>query len=154
MSAISEVLDVANAFNTELKVAWVVWLAWGVGQAFWYKRERSSAAKPRVRAAARAPRKTEPKQHKVVPAVGRLITPAHVEASPKVRPEVPLAPPAPFQPPAPAFDPAKAVVETFDARNHEELRHNGELRHNEDLDAIVADMEAHMPPTGDGPHVH
>jgi hypothetical protein len=137
MNAMNEVLDVANAFNTELKVAWVAWLAWGIGQAFWYKWEQSSAAKPRA-SAARAPRKPAPTRHKVEPAVGRLITPAHIQAAPKVRHEVPLAPPAPS---TPAFDPTKAIVETFDPRSRG------------DLDAIVADMEAHMP-RGDGPHVH
>jgi hypothetical protein len=139
MTAINEFLDVANAFNSELKVAWVAWLAWGIGQAFWYKWERSSAGRPRVSSAARAPRKPAPKRHKVAPVVGRLITPAHIEATPRVQPEVPLASPAP---PAVAFDPTKAIVETFDPRSRG------------DLDAIVADMEANMPRGGDASHVH
>src|SRR5678815_4462244 len=82
MTAINEFLDVANAFNSELKVAWVAWLAWGIGQAFWYRWERSSAGRPRVSSAARAPRKPASKRHKVAPVVGRLITPAHIEATP------------------------------------------------------------------------
>lgn len=40
----AELLDVLNAFTPPLKVAWVVWLAWGVGQVVWYRHER----KPRV----------------------------------------------------------------------------------------------------------
>ena len=28
----SEVMDVLNAFGTPLKLAWVGWIAWGVGQ--------------------------------------------------------------------------------------------------------------------------
>ena len=139
MTAMNEFLDVANAFNTELKVAWVVWLAWGIGQAFWYKWERSGTAKRRVSSAARVSRKSAPKRHKVEPVVGRLITPAHVEATPKVHAEVPLALPAQ---PAAAFDPTKAIVETFDPRSRG------------DLDAIVADMEAHMPRGRDESHVH
>ena len=138
MTAMNEFLDVANAFNTELKVAWVAWLAWGIGQAFWYKWERSGTAKRRV-PSARASRKPSPKRHEVESVVGRLITPAHIEATPKVQPEVPLASPASS---ATAFDPAKAIIETFDPRSRG------------DLDAIVADMEANMPRGRDESHVH
>ena len=28
----SELMDVINAFGTPLKIAWVGWMAWGVGQ--------------------------------------------------------------------------------------------------------------------------
>jgi hypothetical protein len=42
----TEALDVLNAFSTPLKVAWVVWLAWGVGQVFWYQRDRVAVAPP------------------------------------------------------------------------------------------------------------
>ncbi|HVQ15886.1 MAG TPA: hypothetical protein VMS40_19940 [Vicinamibacterales bacterium] len=35
-----ELLDILDAFTTPLKVAWVVWIAWGIGQIFWYRHER------------------------------------------------------------------------------------------------------------------
>lgn len=38
----AELLDVLDAFSTPLRAAWVVWLAWGVAQVFWYRYERSS----------------------------------------------------------------------------------------------------------------
>jgi len=134
-----ELLDVANAFGTPLKVAWIVWLAWGVGQAFWYRRERANRLAPRVPAPARVSRRT-PAVKRQKPAeslVPRLITPQHVDAAPKVQT------PAPPASPSPAFDPSKAIVETFDPRDHGSL------------DAIVADMEAHLPRLGaDATHVH
>ena len=40
----AELLDILDAFTTPLKIAWVVWLAWGIGQVFWYRHER----RPRV----------------------------------------------------------------------------------------------------------
>ena len=40
----AELFDIVNAFTPPLKVAWVVWFAWGTGQVFWYRSER----KPRV----------------------------------------------------------------------------------------------------------
>src|SRR5262245_5008628 len=97
-----ELLDVANAFGTPLKLAWITWLAWGVGMAFWYRHERASAAAPKlpkVPAALRAPRRVPSvkKQKPVDPTGGRLITPQHVDAAPKIEPP---APPAPPQPPA------------------------------------------------------
>ena len=45
----AELLDVLDAFSTPLKIAWVVWIAWGVGQLFWYRYERKpqvAASKP------------------------------------------------------------------------------------------------------------
>jgi len=143
----NEVLDVANAFGTPLKVAWIVWLAWGIGQAYWFKHERANALAPKLARAPRAPRKAAPKRDKVVdPPVGRLITPQHVAAKPQ-----PAQPAAPvFEQPvfetrsAQGFDPSKAVVETFDPRGAGSL------------DAIVADMEANMPRKvgRDASHIH
>jgi hypothetical protein len=40
----AELLDVLDAFSTPLRVAWVVWLAWGVAQIFWYRYEHGSRA--------------------------------------------------------------------------------------------------------------
>jgi hypothetical protein len=113
----AEVLDVINAFGTPLKVAWVVWLAWGVGQYFWYRHERSVAsapkpaalAKPVVRKPASAARPVAPAAE--APIIGRLITPQHVASQRKVAPEPPPAP----VPAAPQFDPSMAVIETFSA---------------------------------------
>jgi hypothetical protein len=36
----AEILDILDAFTMPLKVTWVVWLAWGIGQIFWYRYER------------------------------------------------------------------------------------------------------------------
>lgn len=137
-----EFLDVANAFDTPLKVAWIVWLAWGIGQLFWYKRARTSAIARKLQAPVSPARRPAPRRDKSVEPVGRLITPQHVEAeAPKVLYQAPV-PPAPVPTSsAPVFDPAKAIVETFDPRE----RGN--------LDAIVADMEANMP-RFDAPQVH
>jgi hypothetical protein len=130
----SEVMDVLNAFGTPLKLAWVGWVAWGVGQYFWFRHERSTplvkrvttVAKPAVKKAA-AP-KTVAAQAAEAPVVGRLITPTHVAADAK--PAVPVAPrpqpaptavPAPVpvavsvEAPVPSFDPSKAVIEQFGA---------------------------------------
>lgn len=135
-----EFLDVANAFDTPLKVAWIVWLAWGIGQLFWWKHERTNALVRRLQPAVRPVRPPVPRREKNVEPVGRLITPQHVDAeAPKVSFHAPVAP-APV--PAPVFDPARAIVETFDPRERGEL------------DAIVADMEANMPRLHDAPQVH
>ena len=136
----AELLDVANAFTTPLKMAWVVWLAWGIGQMYWYRFERARAAAPTVRSGARVPGRTVPPRAArplatpaAAPRVGRLITPHEVTAAPKA----PLAPPA-----EPVFDPSKAIVETFDPRDTS-------------LDAIVADMERHIPRvSGEASRVH
>jgi len=136
----NELLDVANAFSTPLKVSWVVWLAWGIGQVYWFKHERTNASALKTPRAPRAPRKAATKRENGV-AVGRLITPQHVATAPK--PATVVEQPA-FAPPAydaPVFDPAKAVVETFDPRG------------DTSLDAIVADMEANMRER-DGSHIH
>ena len=135
-----EFLDVANAFDTPLKVAWIVWLAWGIGQLFWYKRARMNAIARTLQGPVRPVRRPAPRRDTSVEPVGRLITPQHVEAeAPRVAFETPAVPAAAS--PAPAFDAAKAIVETFDPRERG------------DLDAIVADMEANMP-RFDAPQVH
>jgi hypothetical protein len=131
----SEVMDVLNAFGTPLKLAWVGWVAWGVGQYFWFRHERStplvkkvtSVAKPVAKKAA-VP-KTVAAQAAEAPVVGRLITPTHVTAeaksvvpvAPQAAPKPQAAPPTPAPVPvsvatdAPAtlFDPSNAVIEQF-----------------------------------------
>lgn len=129
----SEMMDVLNAFGPQLKLAWVGWLAWGVGQYFWYRHERSMPAKKvtstiakTVAKKAAAP-KTVAAQAAEAPVVGRLFTPTHVvretkpsaPAMPQVQPErveVPMPMPvvaAAEETPVPAFDPSKAVIEQF-----------------------------------------
>ena len=44
----AELLDVLDAFTMPLKIAWVVWFAWGVGQVFWYRYERTPKAAART----------------------------------------------------------------------------------------------------------
>ena len=130
----SEVMDVINAFGTPLKLAWVGWVAWGVGQYFWYRYERSmpvkrvtSVARPAAAKKMAAP-KTVAAQVAEAPVVGRLFTPTHVTAeakasvpvAPQVQPEpTPVAPmtmPAPVsvsaveQAPVPVFEPPKPVA--------------------------------------------
>jgi hypothetical protein len=39
-----EVIDVMEAFSTPLKIAWGVWLTWGVAQVLWYRQERRASA--------------------------------------------------------------------------------------------------------------
>lgn len=167
-----ELLDITNAFTTPLKVAWVVWLVWGIGQIAWYRHERVHAMTPKFPLRRAARRTSRPSRAKSAePIASRLITPSHVAPARKAGPQPGRHEPEPqriaarpmFEPggandslpphvrtdrsPAPAFDPSKAVFETFDARDH---------RDHGDLDAIVADMERHMPrgDSHDGTPVH
>ena len=139
----SDLLDVINAFSTPLKFAWVGWIAWGVGQYFWFRYERSTPAK-RTSVAKPAAKKMAPAKAAVKAArpeapepavVGRLITPSHVAAEPKpsaamsAQTEVVAEPPTPEPPsvpssmavpvtvdaPAAGFDPSHAVIEQFGA---------------------------------------
>jgi hypothetical protein len=139
----SEFMDVINAFGTPLKLAWVGWIAWGVGQYFWFRYERSmpslrksaAVAKPALKKLA-VP-KTVAAQAAEAPVVGRLITPTHVTSDAKpARPVAdPVAPtPTPAQMPVavaadgPVFDPSTVVIEQFGA-------------HDTALDKFVRDFE-------------
>jgi hypothetical protein len=156
----SEVMDVINAFGTPLKLAWVGWLAWGVGQYFWFRHERSiparkvtSVAKP----VAKKPvvPKTVAVQAAEAPVVGRLFTPTHVTADAKpsqanaldatqVRQEPAVVPSTPVTVAASdatvpvcdpsnavaGFDPSNAVIEQFGAANDDNA-----------LDKFVRDFE-------------
>ena len=126
----SEFMDVINAFGTPLKLAWVGWVGWGVGQYFWFRHERlapsvrrSAVAKPAVKKPA-VP-KPVAVQAAEAPVVGRLFTPTHVASDAKMnRPVEPATPPVPMPvavaaDAAPAFDPSTAVIETFGAGNEE-----------------------------------
>lgn len=145
----SEFLDVIDAFGTPLKLAWVGWLAWGVGQYFWFRHERAAgsirktAPAAQIQAPAPAPAPAAKKaavpkpvavQAAEAPVVGRLITPTHVAADTKAAPppaEV-AAPGAPVaaaaDEPTAAFDPSKAVIEQFGV-------------HDSALDKFVRDFE-------------
>jgi hypothetical protein len=127
----SEFMDVINAFGTPLKLAWVGWVGWGVGQYFWFRHERSgpSVRRPAVAANPAAKKPAVPKpvavQAAEAPVVGRLFTPTHVVSDAKrSKPVEPVTPPVPMPvaaaaDAAPAFDPSTAVIETFGAGNDE-----------------------------------
>jgi hypothetical protein len=147
----SEVMDVVNAFGTPLKLAWVGWIGWGVGQYFWFRLERStptkrvtSVAKPVAKKPA-VPR-TVAAQAAEAPVVGRLFTPTHVTADAKpsrpiaheatqVRMEPVAVAPVPVSVAAtdatlPAFDPSTVVIEQFGATSDDNA-----------LDKFVRDFE-------------
>jgi hypothetical protein len=144
-------MDVVNAFGTPLKLAWVGWIAWGVGQYFWFRHERSMPARKVTsvaRPAAKKPvvPKTVAVQAAEAPVVGRLFTPTHVTADVKpnqpsaheathVRPAPAVAAPMPATVAAtdatlPAFDPSNAIIEQFGAGNDDNA-----------LDKFVRDFE-------------
>ncbi len=145
----SEFMDVINAFGTPLKLAWVGWAAWGVGQYFWFRHERSPKVEKKTPVAVAKPVAKKPAVPKTVaaqaaeaPVVGRLITPTHVAAEPKR--VAPVAPPpaepvvvAPSLPvpvsgdtPGPVFDPSTAVIEQFGVNDSDNA-----------LDKFVRDFE-------------
>jgi hypothetical protein len=155
----SEMMDVLNAFGAPLKLAWVAWIAWGVGQYFWFRHERSMPVKKAAsvaKAVAKKPAvpKTVAVQAAEAPVVGRLFTPTHVvrEAKPsapampqvhsepvEVAAQTPSAAQTPMpmpvvvtaeQAPVSAFDPSKAVIEQFGATSDDNL-----------LDKFVRDFE-------------
>jgi len=114
----AELIDVMDAFSTPLKVAWAVWLTWGVAQVYWYRQERTPAPLPRT-------------SRPVTPAESRPSVPPPVvsKAPPVPEPEPIPAPeavesegtgdqaPGEFEAASPGagdqFDPANAVIETF-----------------------------------------
>jgi hypothetical protein len=71
-----ELLDILDAFTTPLKVAWVVWLAWGVGQVFWFRYERRPQVANRAGAAGRKPFVSKPSLPERP--MTRLVTPEQV----------------------------------------------------------------------------
>ncbi|HVQ14559.1 MAG TPA: hypothetical protein VMS40_13250 [Vicinamibacterales bacterium] len=72
----AELLDILDAFTTPLKVAWVVWLAWGIAQIFWYRYERRPQAANRAAVTARKPFVSKPS--KPERSTTRLVTPEQV----------------------------------------------------------------------------
>jgi hypothetical protein len=75
----AELLDILDAFSTQLKVAWVVWLAWGVAQVFWYRHERRPQPAKRV-APVRKPFVSKPSVSERQ--TTRLVTPDQVMPKP------------------------------------------------------------------------
>lgn len=137
----AELLDVMDAFSSPLKLAWGVWLAWGIGQIFWYRQERRASAPgsrparaarpvPEPRPAPRADSRQVPSARPVPtvpvptadPGSDAAVTTSEVATSEVPADPAPMgweaaceAQPAPGPEPEPtrAFDPTQAVVETF-----------------------------------------
>lgn len=74
----AELLDILDAFTMPLKIAWVVWFAWGIAQVFWYRYERKPQTAGR-RAPAKKPFVSKPSVPDRAPA--RLVTPEQVISS-------------------------------------------------------------------------
>jgi hypothetical protein len=119
-----ELLEVVDAFSMPIKVGWVVWLAWGVGQVFWYRHER----KPRVHSTrvVPPPSRRSAAVRTPTPVVHRMITPEPTHVPSAVAD-------------SPAFDPSSAVVETFGATARE-------------LDSFVAGFEKNTRQRRQVPH--
>jgi len=137
----AELIDVMDAFSTPLKLAWGVWLTWGVAQIFWYRHERQASARParpspparavaapRASAAARPATgtRTPPAPEPIAPVIAAPV----VEPAPEaVTPEGGAGPMAgewepteaamPGPNPADTFDPSRPVIETFSAQGRE-----------------------------------
>lgn len=159
----SEVVDVLDAFSNLLKIGWVVWLAWGIGLVFWYRRERKPSEGSLAPAAPEARKRAAVNEPDDALVVRRLVTPEPVmESAPPVAdamsrvadamPPVaeglsviaevmtPLAASAPqadepLLPKTPDFDPSTGVVEILSSTD-------------DDMDSIVADFERGL--QGDG----
>jgi hypothetical protein len=102
----AELLDILDAFPMPLKIGWVVWFAWGIGQIFWYRHDRtSSTASKRPSAPLRRPFVSKPSMPQR--AGTRLITP-----EPVLGKEPPAVEPSPVDPPHPG--PAPALLEVSD----------------------------------------
>jgi len=71
-----ELLDILDAFSMPLKVGWVVWIAWGIGQIFWYRSERRPQAARAQAVAARKPFVSKPSLPERP--MTRLVTPEQV----------------------------------------------------------------------------
>jgi len=99
----AELFDILDAFTMPLKIAWVVWIAWGIGQIFWYRHDRRPQAASKRAPAARKPFVSKPS---VPEQMGtRLVTPEQV-----IRTTPPPVEP-PFVEPAPALLEGPEVAE-------------------------------------------
>lgn len=96
----AELMDIADAFSGPLKIAWMVWIAWGVGQWFWYRHERRAAQAAPSPAPAEKRRSVPPRRMRP-PVIRNIVTPDPDAGAPAVSNDSPI------------FDPSSAVVETF-----------------------------------------
>ncbi len=141
----AELIDILDAFTMPLKIGWVVWLAWGIGLAFWHRHEGTSQpSSPRLRTApVRKPFVSKPS---IPPrARTRLITPEPLIAREPARLAPPSFEPPSFEPPpfeAPPFDPP--LVEPAPALLEETNRVA-------ELDRFVADFEMNTRHRRSGP---
>ncbi len=123
----AELLDVLNAFTPPLKVAWLVWLAWGIGQVLWYRHERRPQVAARKPAAApvRKPFVSRPSTPERVGT--RLVTPDVITPQAEPSQRAPVAP-------APVADNVAGVAELdrfvadfeMNTRHRRGEPHNGE----------------------------
>jgi hypothetical protein len=75
----ADIVDVLAALSMPVKIAWIVWLAWGAAQIVWYRQQRVEIvvkALPMPRPRTRAPRKVaqEPAPEAADPAAPVEIT--------------------------------------------------------------------------------
>ena len=120
-----ELLDVLDAFSMPLKVGWVVWIAWGIGQIFWYLSERRPQAARAQAVAARKPFVSKPSLPERP--ITRLVTPEQV--LPK-KPAFAESAPPPADGPG-RIDELDEFVASFEmnTRNRREQPLNGESFH-------------------------
>jgi hypothetical protein len=129
----ANLLDILDAFTTPLKIAWVVWLAWGVAQIFWYRYERKPhiARKTPAAAPARQPFVSRPSAADRV--VTRLVTPDVITHQAESIAPAPVAP-------APVVDNTPGEIGELDrfvasfemnTRHRHADPHNGEACNND-----------------------
>ena len=120
-----ELLDIVDAFSMPLKVGWVVWIAWGIGQTFWYRSERRPQAARAQTVAARKPFVSKPSLPERP--MTRLVTPEQV--LPK-KPAFAESAPPPADGPG-RIDELDEFVASFEmnTRNRREQPLNGESFH-------------------------
>jgi hypothetical protein len=127
----AELLDVLDAFTTPLKIAWVVWIAWGVAQIFWYRYERKPHVARRTPAAAPARQPFVSRPSAADRLVTRLVTPEVITHQAEPIEPAPVAP-------APVVDNTPVEIGELDrfvasfevnTRHRHADPHNGEPYH-------------------------
>jgi len=120
-----ELLDILDAFSMPLKAGWVVWIAWGIGQIFWYRSERRPRAARAQAVSARKPFVSKPSLPERP--MTRLVTPEQV--LPK-KPAFAESAPPPADGPG-RIDELDEFVASFEmnTRNRREQPLNGESFH-------------------------
>jgi len=120
-----ELLDILDAFSMPLKAGWVVWIAWGIGQIFWYRSERRPQAARAQAVAARKPFVSTPSLPERP--MTRLVTPEQVLPTKRA-----FAESAPLPADGPGrIDELDEFVASFEmnTRNRREQPLNGESFH-------------------------